>query len=130
MPWAATVSADTGRALSHRRLGTTMPRAATTASPRRTGTATEQAPRVIWQANAAGRYVHQRDQHPAPLDPNFTGTGRCLTDDAGWYSFTTIKPGPYPWHSHHNAWRPAHIHTGFGTPLDMPLEDGTREAAS
>jgi protocatechuate 3,4-dioxygenase beta subunit len=70
----------------------------------------------IWQANAAGRYVHQRDQHPAPLDPNFTGTGRCLTDDAGWYSFTTIKPGPYPWHNHHNAWRPAHIHFSlFGT---------------
>jgi protocatechuate 3,4-dioxygenase, beta subunit len=64
----------------------------------------------IWQANAAGRYVHQRDQHPAPLDPNFTGTGRALTDDAGWYSFITIKPGPYPWHNHHNAWRPAHIH--------------------
>jgi len=70
----------------------------------------------IWQANAAGRYVHQRDQHPAPLDPNFTGTGRCLTDDAGWYSFITIKPGPYPWHNHHNAWRPAHIHFSlFGT---------------
>ena len=70
----------------------------------------------IWQANAAGRYVHQRDQHPAPLDPNFTGTGRCLTDNAGWYSFTTIKPGPYPWHNHHNAWRPAHIHFSlFGT---------------
>ena len=70
----------------------------------------------IWQANAAGRYVHQRDQHPATLDPNFTGTGRCLTDDAGWYSFTTIKPGPYPWHNHHNAWRPAHIHFSlFGT---------------
>ena len=69
-----------------------------------------------WQANAAGRYVHQRDQHPAPLDPNFTGTGRCLTDDAGWYSFTTIKPGPYPWRNHHNAWRPAHIHFSlFGT---------------
>ena len=70
----------------------------------------------IWQANAAGRYVHQRDQHPAPLDPNFTGTGRCLTDGAGWYSFTSIKPGPYPWHNHHNAWRPAHIHFSlFGT---------------
>ena len=70
----------------------------------------------IWQANAAGRYVHQRDQHPAPLDPNFTGTGRCLTDDGGWYCFTTIKPGPYPWHNHHNAWRPAHIHFSlFGT---------------
>ena len=70
----------------------------------------------IWQANAAGRYVHRRDQHPAPLDPNFTGTGRALTDDAGWYSFTTIKPGPYPWHNHHNAWRPAHIHFSlFGT---------------
>ena len=70
----------------------------------------------IWQANAAGRYVHQRDQHPAPLDPNFSGTGRCLTDDAGWYAFTTIKPGPYPWHNHRNAWRPAHIHFSlFGT---------------
>jgi protocatechuate 3,4-dioxygenase beta subunit len=70
----------------------------------------------IWQANAAGRYAHQRDQHPAPLDPNFTGTGRCLTDAAGWYSFTTIKPGPYPWRNHHNAWRPAHIHFSlFGT---------------
>jgi protocatechuate 3,4-dioxygenase, beta subunit len=70
----------------------------------------------IWQANAAGRYIHQRDQHPAPLDPNFTGTGRCLTDDHGWYEFITIKPGPYPWHNHHNAWRPAHIHFSlFGT---------------
>jgi protocatechuate 3,4-dioxygenase beta subunit len=70
----------------------------------------------IWQANAAGRYMHQRDQHPAPLDLNFTGTGRCLTDDAGRYAFTTIKPGPYPWHNHHNAWRPAHIHFSlFGT---------------
>ena len=51
----------------------------------------------VWQANAAGRYIHQRDQHPAPLDPNFTGVGRCLTDDDGGYEFTTIKPGPYPW---------------------------------
>lgn len=70
----------------------------------------------IWQANAAGRYAHKRDQHPAPLDPNFTGVGRCLTDDDGWYRFTTIKPGPYPWKNHHNAWRPAHIHFSlFGT---------------
>ncbi len=64
----------------------------------------------VWQANAAGRYRHLRDQHPAPIDPNFTGAGRCLTDDDGWYRFTTIKPGPYPWRNHHNAWRPAHIH--------------------
>ncbi|WP_067971318.1 protocatechuate 3,4-dioxygenase subunit beta [Mycolicibacter icosiumassiliensis] len=64
----------------------------------------------IWQANASGRYIHQGDQHPAPLDPNFTGAGRCLTDDDGCYRFTTIKPGPYPWRNHHNAWRPAHIH--------------------
>ena len=64
----------------------------------------------IWQANASGRYIHQGDQHPAPLDPNFTGAGRCLTDDDGFYRFTTIKPGPYPWRNHHNAWRPAHIH--------------------
>jgi protocatechuate 3,4-dioxygenase, beta subunit len=64
----------------------------------------------IWQANAGGRYVHKRDQHPAAIDPHFTGVGRCLTDDDGTYSFTTIKPGPYPWRNHRNAWRPAHIH--------------------
>jgi len=64
----------------------------------------------VWQANAAGRYAHALDQHPAPLDPNFVGAGRCLTDDAGRYRFTTIKPGPYPWKNHTNAWRPAHIH--------------------
>lgn len=67
----------------------------------------------VWQANAAGRYIHQRDQHAAPLDTSFSGTGRCLTDDDGWYAFTTIKPGPYPWRNHHNAWRPAHIHFSF-----------------
>ncbi|MFC1432397.1 protocatechuate 3,4-dioxygenase subunit beta [Streptacidiphilus sp. N1-3] len=64
----------------------------------------------IWQANASGRYAHQRDQHPAPLDPHFGGVGRCLTDDQGGYSFTTVKPGAYPWRNHENAWRPAHIH--------------------
>src|SRR5215213_6237408 len=64
----------------------------------------------IWQANAAGRYVHQGDRHPAPLDPNFTGAGRCLTDDEGRYRFVTVKPGAYPWGNHDNAWRPAHIH--------------------
>ncbi len=70
----------------------------------------------IWQANAAGRYIHKRDQHPAPIDANFTGVGRCLTGLGGEYRFTTIKPGPYPWKNHHNAWRPAHIHFSlFGT---------------
>jgi protocatechuate 3,4-dioxygenase beta subunit len=64
----------------------------------------------IWQANAAGRYVHVVDQHPAPLDPNFTGAGRAVTDADGRYRFTTIKPGAYPWNNHANAWRPAHIH--------------------
>jgi protocatechuate 3,4-dioxygenase beta subunit len=64
----------------------------------------------IWQANAAGRYTHKLDQHPAPLDPNFSGAGRCLTDDEGRYRFVTIKPGAYPWKNHDNAWRPAHIH--------------------
>jgi protocatechuate 3,4-dioxygenase beta subunit len=64
----------------------------------------------IWQANAAGRYRHRWDRWPAPLDPNFTGAGRAVTDDQGRYSFTTIKPGPYPWGNHYNAWRPAHIH--------------------
>ena len=64
----------------------------------------------IWQANAAGRYLHVKDQHPAPLDPNFTGAGRTLTDENGCYRFVTIKPGAYPWLNHYNAWRPAHIH--------------------
>jgi protocatechuate 3,4-dioxygenase beta subunit len=64
----------------------------------------------VWQANAAGRYIHLRDQHHAPVDPNFTGVGRCLTGPDGTYRFTTIKPGPYPWRNHQNAWRPAHIH--------------------
>jgi protocatechuate 3,4-dioxygenase beta subunit len=64
----------------------------------------------VWQANAAGRYRHKWDRWPAPLDPNFSGSGRCLTDEEGRYRFTTIKPGPYPWGNHHNAWRPAHIH--------------------
>ncbi|MFF5243514.1 protocatechuate 3,4-dioxygenase subunit beta [Streptosporangium sp. NPDC000095] len=70
----------------------------------------------VWQANAGGRYIHKRDQHPAPLDPNFTGAGRFLTGDDGSYTFQTIKPGPYPWKNHRNAWRPAHIHFSlFGT---------------
>ena len=70
----------------------------------------------IWQCNAAGRYIHQVDQHPAPLDPNFTGAGRTLTDDEGRYRFVTVKPGAYPWGNHENAWRPAHIHFSlFGT---------------
>ena len=64
----------------------------------------------VWQANAAGRYRHEVDTHDAPLDPNFDGAGRCLTDDDGWYRFTTVKPGSYPWKNHHNAWRPNHIH--------------------
>lgn len=64
----------------------------------------------IWQTNAAGRYAHTADQHDAPLDPNFTGAGRALTNSDGWYQFTTVKPGAYPWGNHPNAWRPAHIH--------------------
>ena len=70
----------------------------------------------IWQANATGRYIHKRDQHDAPLDPNFRGAGRVLTNENGEYRFTTIKPGAYPWLNHDNAWRPAHIHFSvFGT---------------
>jgi protocatechuate 3,4-dioxygenase beta subunit len=65
----------------------------------------------IWQANACGRYVHWRETaFPAPLDPNFIGVGQCITNEAGEYRFQTIKPGPYPWGNHPNAWRPAHIH--------------------
>jgi protocatechuate 3,4-dioxygenase beta subunit len=64
----------------------------------------------VWQANAAGRYAHAGDQHPAPLDANFTGAGRCISDVNGGYRFVTVKPGAYPWRNHTNAWRPAHIH--------------------
>lgn len=64
----------------------------------------------IWQANAAGRYLHKQDQHDAPLDPHFTGCGHTLTDDEGRYRFVTVRPGAYPWRNHANAWRPAHIH--------------------
>ena len=64
----------------------------------------------VWQCNAGGRYRHDGDRHPAPLDPNFTGLGRCLTGSDGSFRFVTIKPGAYPWKNHYNAWRPAHIH--------------------
>jgi protocatechuate 3,4-dioxygenase beta subunit len=64
----------------------------------------------IWQANSSGRYPHRVDQHNAPVDPNFSGAGRTLSDAEGRYRFTTIRPGEYPWRNHYNAWRPAHIH--------------------
>jgi len=70
----------------------------------------------IWQANSAGRYKHHVDRHPAPLDPNFSGAGRCMTDDEGLYRFVTIKPGAYPWKNHPNAWRAAHIHLSLFGP--------------
>ena len=70
----------------------------------------------IWQANAAGRYVHEADQHDAPLDPNFFGGGRTVTDAEGRYRFYTIKPGAYPWPNHANAWRPNHIHLSLFGP--------------
>ena len=64
----------------------------------------------IWQANSAGRYVHKADQHDAPVDPNFSGAGRLITDRDGRYRFYSIRPGAYPWGNHANAWRPSHIH--------------------
>ena len=64
----------------------------------------------LWQCNAAGRYLHGKDQHDAPLDPNFTGSGRAVTNENGEYEFLTILPGAYPWRNTYNAWRPAHIH--------------------
>jgi protocatechuate 3,4-dioxygenase beta subunit len=76
----------------------------------------------IWQTNSAGRYVHTADRHEAPLDPNFLGSGRCVTDTEGRYSFTSVKPGAYPWGNHHNAWRPAHVHFSvFGPSLATRL---------
>ena len=76
----------------------------------------------IWQANACGRYIHKVDQHDAPLDPNFLGGGRCVTDDEGRYKFYTIKPGAYPWRNHFNAWRPNHIHLSlFGNTIASRL---------
>jgi protocatechuate 3,4-dioxygenase beta subunit len=70
----------------------------------------------LWQANSGGRYRHDVDRHPAPLDPNFAGAGRAATDDEGRYRFVTIKPGAYPWRNHHNAWRAAHIHLSLFGP--------------
>jgi len=76
----------------------------------------------MWQANAAGRYRHDIDKHDAPLDPNFSGAGRVLSDDDGRYRFMTIKPGSYPWRNHNNAWRPAHLHFSvFGLGLPQRL---------
>ena len=101
----------------------------------------------LWQANAAGRYIHKVDQHNAPIDPNFFGGGRCMTDEEGKYRFLTIKPGAYPWGNHANAWRPNHIHFSLlgptiasrlvtqmyfpGDPLldHDPIFQGTPEAA-
>lgn len=70
----------------------------------------------VWQANSAGRYIHVNDQHDAPVDPNFLGAGRCITDAEGRYKFYSVKPGAYPWMNHHNAWRPAHIHLSLFGP--------------
>lgn len=70
----------------------------------------------VWQANAAGRYIHVNDTHDAPVDPNFLGAGRCVTDAEGRYKFHTLKPGAYPWANHANAWRPAHIHLSLFGP--------------
>lgn len=76
----------------------------------------------MWQANAAGRYLHKHDQHDAPLDPHFSGEGHTLTDEHGRYRFVTVRPGSYPWRNHYNAWRPAHIHFSlFGSAVATRL---------
>ncbi|MEJ8476041.1 protocatechuate 3,4-dioxygenase subunit beta [Roseibium algae] len=75
-----------------------------------------------WQANAGGRYRHKKDAYLAPVDPNFGGCGRCLSDEDGYYFFRTIKPGPYPWRNYVNSWRPAHIHLSiFGPSFSQRL---------
>jgi protocatechuate 3,4-dioxygenase beta subunit len=76
----------------------------------------------IWQANAGGRYRHKKDTYLAPIDPNFGGCGRTLTDENGAYIFRTVKPGAYPWRNWVNNWRPAHIHVSvFGTAFAQRL---------
>jgi protocatechuate 3,4-dioxygenase beta subunit len=70
----------------------------------------------VWQANAGGRYRHKKDTYLAPIDPNFGGCGRTLTDETGYFFFRTVKPGAYPWRNHVNNWRPAHVHVSvFGS---------------
>ena len=76
----------------------------------------------LWQANAGGRYRHRKDTYLAPIDPNFGGCGRTITDENGYYFFRTVKPGAYPWRNHINSWRPAHIHVSvFGTSFSQRL---------
>ena len=76
----------------------------------------------IWQANAGGRYRHKKDTYLAPIDPNFGGCGRTLSDENGYYYFRTVKPGAYPWRNWVNDWRPAHIHVSvFGTAFAQRL---------
>jgi protocatechuate 3,4-dioxygenase beta subunit len=76
----------------------------------------------IWQANAGGRYRHRNDTYLAPIDPNFGGCGRTITDEAGYYVFRTVKPGAYPWRNWINSWRPAHIHVSvFGASFSQRL---------
>lgn len=70
----------------------------------------------MWQANAGGRYRHKKDNYLAPLDPNFGGVGRFITDAKGCYHFRTVRPGPYPWPNGVNTWRPAHIHVSVMGP--------------
>ena len=76
----------------------------------------------IWQANAGGRYRHKKDMYLAPIDPNFGGCGRTMTDEDGYYFFRTVKPGAYPWRNWVNSWRPAHVHVSvFGTAFAQRL---------
>ena len=76
----------------------------------------------IWQANAAGKYLHQNDENPAPIDPNFAGCGRCFTSSNGSYEFLTIQPGPYPYPNRGIEWRPMHIHFSiFGNSFGQRL---------
>lgn len=62
----------------------------------------------VWQANHHGRYAHEADPNPAPIDRHFQGWCQFRTDVDGRYRFRTIVPGAYPVAADWS--RPPHVH--------------------